>query len=200
MKGRLFIVSGPSGSGKDTVLKRLLAVNRDIFFSISTVTRQMRTPEETDKYNFTTVEQFKNMILNNELLEYNEYCGNFYGTPIAPVKTAIENGKNVIVEVDVNGKKNICKKCPEAVTVFIMPPSVAILKERLSGRGTEKTEIIEKRMAEAMREIKDACNYDYVIINDKLEDAVNNMQTIIDADKLKTERNIEFLEEVYKLC
>ncbi len=189
MKGRLFIVSGPSGSGKDTVLKRLLAVNRDIFFSISTVTRQMRTPEETDKYNFTTVEQFKNMILNNELLEYNEYCGNFYGTPIAPVKTAIENGK-----------KNICKKCPEAVTVFIMPPSVAILKERLSGRGTEKTEIIEKRMTEAMREIKDACNYDYVIINDKLEDAVNNMQTIIDADKLKTERNIEFLEEVYKLC
>lgn len=200
MKGRLFIVSGPSGSGKDTVLKRFLADNTDIFFSISSVTRQMRSPEETDKYNFTTVEQFKNMILNNELLEYNEYCGNFYGTPTAPVKKAIENGKNVIVEVDVNGKKNICKKCPEAVTVFIMPPSVAVLKERLSGRGTEKAEIIEKRMTEAMREMKDACNYDYVIINDKLEDAVNNMQTIIDADKLKTERNIEFLEEVYKLC
>ncbi len=200
MKGRLFIVSGPSGSGKDTVLKRLLSVNPDIFFSISTVTRQMRSPEETDKYNFTTVERFKKMILNNELLEYNEYCGNFYGTPAAPVNSAIEDGRNVIVEVDVNGKNNICKKYKGAVTVFIMPPSVSVLKERLSGRGTEKAEVIEKRMTEAIREIKDACNYDYVIINDRLEDAVNNMQTIIDADKLKTERNIEFLEEVYKLC
>ncbi len=198
MIGRLFIVSGPSGSGKDTILKILLKNNPDIFFSISSITREMRNPDEKEKYNFISREEFVSMIESDSLLEYNEYCGNYYGTPKAPIADAINNGTDVIVEVDVNGKNNICKKADNAVTVFIMPPSIEVLKNRLSGRGTESAEVVEKRMAEAIREIKQAHNYDYVVVNDKLEEAVADLQHIIDADKLKTERNINFLEEVLK--
>ncbi len=198
MLGRLFIVSGPSGSGKDTILKILLKNNPDIFFSISSITREMRSIDEKEKYNFISRDEFVSMIESDSLLEYNEYCGNYYGTPKAPIEKAIENGTDVIVEVDVNGKNNICKRAQNAVTVFIMPPSIEVLKNRLSGRGTESAEVVEKRMAEAIREIKEARNYDYVVVNDILEEAVADLQHIIDADKLKTERNINFLEEVLK--
>ncbi len=197
-KGSLFVISGPSGSGKDTILKRLFERKPEIKFSISTVTRPMRSANETEKYNFTSREKFERMIENDLLLEYNQYCGNYYGTPKAPVIEAVDKGETVIIEVDVNGKNNICKKIRDAVTVFIMPPSIEVLKKRLVGRGTENSEVVEKRMKEALNEISKACEYDYIVINDDLEKATANLACIIDADRLKTERNKQFLEEVLK--
>lgn len=197
-KGSLFVISGPSGSGKDTILKLLFEKKPEIKFSISTVTRPMRSPSETEKYNFTTRDEFEKMIENDLLLEYNQYCGNYYGTPKAPVLKAIDDGETVFIEVDVNGKNNICKKIHDAVTVFIMPPSVEVLKKRLVGRGTEDSEVVEKRMREALNEISKACDYDYIVINDDLEKATADLACIIDADKLKTKRNKQFLEEVLK--
>ncbi len=197
-KGSLFVISGPSGSGKDTILKRLFERKPEIKFSISTVTRPMRSANETEKYNFTSREKFERMIENDLLLEYNQYCGNYYGTPKAPVIEAVDKGETVIIEVDVNGKNNICKKIRDAVTVFIMPPSIEVLKKRLVGRGTENSEVVEKRMKEALNEISKAREYDYIVINDDLEKATANLACIIDADRLKTERNKQFLEEVLK--
>ena len=197
-KGSLFVISGPSGSGKDTILKRLFERKPEIKFSISTITRPMRSENETEKYNFTSREEFEKMIENDLLLEYNQYCGNYYGTPKAPVIEAIDRGETVFIEVDVNGKNNICKKIRDAVTVFIMPPSVEVLKKRLVGRGTENSEVVEKRMKEALNEISKACEYDYIVINDDLEKATADLACIIDADRLKTERNKQFLEEVLK--
>ena len=132
-KGRLIIVSGPSGSGKDTILQKVFERLPEIKFSISTITRDMRPGEvEGEKYNFVSREYFENMIKNDLLLEYNNYVGNYYGTPKAPVDKAIAEGKEIVVEVDVNGARNIKKRCEDAISIFIMPPSFEELHRRLS--------------------------------------------------------------------
>ena len=198
-KGRLFIISGPSGSGKDTVLNEVFKARCDIAFSISSITREMRKGETAgEKYNFISRDKFERMIKDDELLEYNVYLENYYGTPKAPVLECIENGKDMFVEVDVNGAEKIRKKIPQAVSIFIMPPSLKILEHRLSKRGTETQEIVNKRISEALSEIKRAVEYDYIVINDALEDAVEDVLKIIDADRLKTDRNIEFISNVVK--
>jgi len=200
-KGRLIIVSGPSGSGKDTILQKVFERLPEIKFSISTITRAMRPGEvEGEKYNFVSREYFEDMIKNDLLLEYNNYVGNYYGTPKAPVDKAIAEGKEIIVEVDVNGARNI-KKCREdAISVFILPPSYEELNRRLSARGTDAPEVIEKRMKAALDEIAEAVNYDYIVVNDDLNEAVEDFITIIRSDRLSIKRQNYLIDEVLKKC
>lgn len=196
-RGRLFIVSGPSGSGKDTVLKEIFKCCPEIEFSISSITRPMREGEvEGEKYNFISRERFEEMLENDELLEHNVFVGNYYGTPKAPVQKAIDEGRDMIIEVDVNGAFQIKEKLPDSVSIFIMPPSLEVLRERLSGRGTEKAEIIEKRMAEALWEIARAVEYDYIVVNDALEDAVRDAVLVIKTDRMRSDRNLHLINKV----
>ena len=200
-KGGVFVVSGPSGSGKDTVLKGLFAENPDILFSISSITRAMRPGErEGEKYNFISREHFEEMIKNDLLLEHNVFVGNYYGTPRIPVEKAVSEGRDIIIEVDVNGAAQIRKKLPEAVTVFIMPPSFEELKRRLVGRGTEAEELIEKRLRSALDEIRRAEEYDYIIVNDDAAAASQSLMSVIKACRLKTERQKNIINEVLEKC
>ncbi|MBQ8267825.1 MAG: guanylate kinase [Clostridia bacterium] len=196
-KGRVYIISGPSGSGKDSVMKKVFEKQPDIAFSISSITRDMRPGEvEGEKYNFISRERFEQMIKNDELLEHNVFVGNYYGTPKAPVINCIENGKDMLIEVDVNGAVQIREKMPEAVSIFIMPPSLEVLKQRLTGRGTDSAEVIEKRLNEALREIASAKDYDYIVVNDDLETAADDFVKIMSVDKFKTDRNFELINKI----
>jgi guanylate kinase len=198
-KGGVFIISGPSGSGKDALLTQLFKKCPDIKFSISSVTRNMREGEkEGEKYNFISREKFESMIENDELLEYNLYVDNYYGTPRKPVEQAVSENKDIFIEVDVNGAKSIREKLPEAVSIFILPPSFAELKRRLSSRGTETEEIITLRMAAALDEIKRANEYDYIVVNDDLLTAVDDIISIIKGSKFCLKRQKNIIDEVLK--
>ena len=198
-KGGIFIISGPSGSGKDTLLVELFKKRPDIKFSISSITRPMRVGEvEGEKYNFITREKFEEMLKNDMMLEHNVYVGNYYGTPKQPVIDATQNGDDIIIEVDVNGAKQIREKLPEAVSVFIMPPSYEELRRRLSGRGTETEELINKRMESALCEIARATEYDYIVVNDDIPTAVDDIISIISNSRLILKRQKHIIDEVLK--
>lgn len=200
-KGSLFIISGPSGSGKDTVLKEVFKLLPDVAFSVSTITRPMRVGEvEGEKYNFVSKEKFLSMLENDELLEFNEYVGNFYGTPRKPVEQALLNGQDMLLEVDVNGAFKVKEKMKDAVSIFIMPPSFTELKRRLSSRGTDDEAVINKRMLEALREIENAVNYDYIVVNDNILAAAQDVEHIILSSRLKTARKKEIINEVLEKC
>jgi guanylate kinase len=157
----------------------------------------MRVGEvEGEKYNFITREKFEEMLKNDELLEYNVYIGNYYGTPKAPVVAAIEKGEDILIEVDVNGAKSIREKMPEAVSIFIMPPSYKELKRRLSGRGTESEEVIEKRMHESLSEIARATEFDYIVVNDNIDEAVDDIIEIIQSSRLMLKRQKNLIDGV----
>ncbi len=200
-KGVIFIISGPSGSGKDTLMVELFKKCPEIKFSISSITRAMREGEvEGVKYNFISKEQFEQMIKEDKLLEYNSYVGNYYGTPRKPVEDEIEKGNNILIEVDVNGAAQIKEKMPEAVSMFIMPPSFEELERRLSGRGTESEELIRKRMQSSLDEIKRASEYDYIIVNDDIATAVDDIISVMRSCQLRQEKQKHIIEEVLEKC
>lgn len=195
-KGTLFIVSGPSGCGKGTVLAEILKQD-NVYYSVSATTRAPRPGEINGvNYHFLSKDEFEKLIENGGMLEYANYCGNYYGTPKKPVEDMLAEGKNVILEIEVQGALKVMEKCPEAVSVFILPPSLKELRRRLHKRGTETEEIIEKRIGEAAGEIRKAINYDYVMINGELEIAVSDLLSIINSQKLKKENSEYLIDEV----
>ena len=197
VEGQLFIFSGPSGSGKDTLLLEFFKVRPDVKLSISSTTRQMRNGEvQGEKYNFVSREDFENGIKNDEFLEYNEYLWNLYGTPKAPVEECLKNGTDMILEVDVNGAMKVMKLMPEAVSVFIMPPSFEELRRRLSGRGTETDEVLRGRLNEAVREIAQAGEYDYIITTNNVKESVIELDAIIRSEKLRIKNKKYLIDEV----
>ena len=197
--GGVFIISGPSGSGKDALLSKLLKKCPEFEFSISSVTRDMRDGEkEGEKYNFISREAFEKMIAEDKLLEYNLYVDNYYGTPREPVEKAVAENRDIFIEVDVNGAESIRQKLPDAVSIFIMPPSFEELKKRLSARGTESQEIINLRMAAALGEIKRATEYDYIVVNDDLSKAVDDILIIVKGSKFMLKRQKNIINEVLK--
>ncbi|MBP9988466.1 MAG: guanylate kinase [Ruminococcus sp.] len=196
-KGTLVILSGPSGSGKDTVLSELFKECPEICKSISMTTRAIRDGEVDGKdYIFVSKEEFNQAVENNQMLEYAEYGTNLYGTPKAPVDNWLSQGKTVVLKIEVQGAENIRKKYNDAVSIFIIPPSLEILKKRLMGRGSEDEESLNRRLNIAVDEIGRINEYEYVIVNGELSDAVRDIKTIIDAEKLKISRNSKLISEV----
>ena len=182
-KGLLLIFSGPSGVGKGTVREKLMEdKSLNLFYSVSMTTRKMR-PGEVDgrEYYFVSKEDFMKQVENDNLLEWAEYVGNCYGTPRDKVEAMREDGKNVLLEIDVKGAENVFKKVPDVISIFIAPPSVEELRNRLKGRGTESDEVINNRVSAAAKELEYKHLYKYVVINDKLEDAVDEIRQIIKA-------------------
>lgn len=199
-KGNLFVLVGPSGSGKGTVLKEVLNQDDNLFLSISATTRQPREGEVDGKhYFFVEQDEFKGNIEKQLMLEYAEYCGNYYGTPKQAVIQHLDKGEDVILEIEMQGAKQIKQLMPMAKLVFIVPPSVEVLKSRLTGRNTETQEVIEKRMKTALDEIDFAKDCDYLIINDKLQDAISDLQSLIKACGLSAENQMGFISELRKV-
>ena len=203
---KLFVISAPSGCGKGTILKEVFK-DISVFYSISCTTRGPREGEVNGKdYHFITDEKFKDMIANNEFLEYAEFVDKSYGTPAAPVLDSLAQGRDVILEIETKGAFQIKEKIPEAVMIFILAPSIKEIRRRLFKRATESSEVIENRVSQAASEIAKSVNYDYVIMNDALEDAVRDFETVYlsakngdhKADKFKAENEetINMINEV----
>lgn len=190
-KGIMLVVSGPAGSGKGTVNAMLLA-REDFAFSVSATTRAPR-PGEIDgvNYHYITREEFLARINSGDMLEHTEYCGNFYGTPRKEAEEVLESGKNLILEIEVEGAQNVKRKYPDAVLVLLLPPSYSVQEERLRGRGTETEEKILERLARAKEEISLADQYDYVVYNydGKAADAAEQILAIVTAEKSSIKRN-----------
>lgn len=196
-KGLLVVLSGPSGSGKDTILERLLAIDKNIVKSVSATTRPSRIGEINGKdYFFISEQDFCNAISDEKLLEYTNYCGNYYGTLKNLVEDLQNNQKDVILKIEVDGAKQIKEKCPDSLRIFILPPSMETLKDRLSNRGTETAESLEKRLNRARDEIKFSSEYDYIVVNDDVDKCAQNIYSIINAEKFKLHRMKNIINEV----
>ena len=186
-KGLLIVYSGPSGVGKSTILAKVLKEESlNLAFSVSMTTRKPRGQEKDGvDYFFVDKETFEEAIKNDEFLEYACYVDNYYGTPKAYVEKQRNMGKNVILEIDVQGGLQVIDKCEDAISIFIEPPSLAILKERLIGRATDKIEVIEKRLKQVEREINSSATYKYHVINDDLDESVNEVIEIIKKETIQ---------------
>ncbi|QDW74297.1 guanylate kinase [Lachnospiraceae bacterium KGMB03038] len=198
-KGILTVVSGFSGAGKGTIMKELIKQYDNYALSISATTRAPRPGEEEGReYFFRTVEEFEKMIAKEELIEYAKYVDNYYGTPRAYVEEQLQAGKDVILEIEIQGALKVKKKFPETLLLFVTPPSAEELKNRLVKRGTETMDVIESRMRRAREEAEGMDQYDYLVVNDVLEDCVEEVHQIIQGEHRKSFRNIDFIEKMRK--
>jgi guanylate kinase len=196
-KGFLLIVSGPAGTGKGTVCKELLERNKDIVYSISATTRKPRVGEmDGVNYFFIDDEEFKNKINNNEFLEHAYVHTNYYGTPKEFVMDQVDKGEIVLLEIDVQGALQIKKNYPEAVFVFLLPPTMEELKNRIVKRGTETPEDINRRFENAFKELDFVGEYDYFVVNEKIEDAISDIESIIRAESVRVKRHSDIKEKI----
>lgn len=193
--GQIIVISAPSGAGKGTIIQELLKRdNKTRWLSVSATSRDPRPGEkEGVTYYYLTREEFEKRIKEDYFLEYTNYAGNYYGTPKEFIKEKIEQGIDVILEIEIEGATNIKKLIPEALFIFIMPPSLKELVKRLKGRGTETNEKILKRFHEAYKEVNEVTKYNYVVVNDEVENAVEKIEAIIKAEKCRVDR----IEEVF---
>ena len=199
-KGLLLVLSGPSGVGKGTVKSAI--VKNKVFpfeYSVSMTTRKPRPGEINGKdYYFVTQERFKQAIKQNELLEYNQYVNNFYGTPMTPVEKMLDAGKDVLLEIDVNGAKKVRKQMPDGVFIFLTPPDLHTLHTRLENRGTESEDVIMGRIKQARQEILVMQDYDYAVVNDTVANAVDHIKAIVEAEHVSVKRVIDTYRKMVK--
>lgn len=196
-KGILVVVSGFSGAGKGTLMKRLLEKYDNYALSISATTRAPRPGEEHGReYFFHTKQEFEELILQDALIEYAQYVENYYGTPKAYVEKQLNAGKDVILEIEIQGALKVKEKLPETLLLFVTPPSAEELKHRLVNRGTESMDVIESRLSRASEEAEGMLEYDYILINDVIEDCVDNMHNIIQSQHDAVKNRQEFIKEI----
>lgn len=196
-KGQLIVLSGPSGVGKSTVISELLSERPGIHFSVSYTTRAPRVGEADGvNYNFVTREQFECMIERNELLEYAQYVGNYYGTSLKVIQDHLEAGTDVLLDIEVQGAAKVRGKCPDAVFIFIIPPSFEELSRRLHGRNTDGEDVISGRLQKAREEYNEIPNYDYLVVNDKVSSAAAEIIAILTATDCKTKNRIGLVDGV----
>lgn len=200
-RGLLIVLSGPSGAGKGTILKDLMQKSENVVLSVSATTRKPREGEvDGVHYHFISKGQFVQMLSKDGMLEHAEYCEHYYGTPRDNVECFLERGKDVILEIEVQGGRQVMKKCPDAVGIFIMPPSLEVLERRLRCRNTETEETILKRLNIAKQELKESVHYHYVVFNGQLGDAVDELDAILTAEKLRVPRMRKYMDEVLIQC
>ncbi|MCI8606412.1 MAG: guanylate kinase [Hungatella sp.] len=196
-QGILAVVSGFSGAGKGTLMKALLEKHHNYALSISATTREPREGERDGReYFFVTREKFEEMIREGELIEHAQYVNNYYGTPRQYVFQQMADGRDVILEIEIQGALKIKERFPEALLIFVMPPSADELKRRLVGRGTESMEVIDRRMRRAAEEAAGITSYDYILINDTLDACVEEMHQLIQTQHKKVSQNLDFIEQM----
>ena len=196
-KGQLIVLSGPSGVGKSTVISELLSERGDIYFSVSFTTRAPRVGEADGvNYNFVTREQFEAMIARDELLEYAEYVNNYYGTSLKVIQDKLDAGIDVLLDIEVQGAAKVRAKCPEAVLIFIIPPSFEELSRRLHGRNTDGEEVIAGRLKKAREEYQEIPKYDYLVVNDKVSAAAAEIIAVLTAESCRTRNRLHLVEGI----
>lgn len=196
-RGQLIVLSGPSGVGKSTVISELLSIRKDIHFSVSFTTRAPRAGDEQGvSYNFVERVEFERMIAAGELLEYAEYVGNYYGTSLKIIQEKLEQGIDVLLDIEVQGAAKVREKCPDAVLIFIIPPSFEELSRRLHSRNTDGEDTIAFRLRQAREEYKEIKNYDYLVVNDKVPQVAAEIMAILLAEDCRTKNRAHLLEGV----
>lgn len=200
-RGALFVVSGPSGAGKGTVINEYFKKYKDdsVFLSISATTRKPREGEvDGVNYYYKSQAEFEKMILENDFLEWACFCGNYYGTPKSAVEKMLDDGIDVILEIEVQGAMKIKAMMPDGNFIFVLPPSFEELKNRIVGRNTETMDVINERLNTAKKEISQIDNYNYILLNDNVADAVDRLNAIICAERCRKERNTNIIGEMQK--
>ena len=196
-RGQLIVLSGPSGVGKSTVIAELLGERKDIYFSVSFTTRAPRVGEADGvNYHFVTREEFEGMIQREELLEYAEYVNNYYGTSLKVIQDKLDAGIDVLLDIEVQGAAKVRAKCPQAVLIFIVPPSFEELSRRLHGRATDNEDVIAGRLQKAREEYQQIPNYDYLVVNDKVSTAAAEIISILTAEDCRTRNRLSLVEGV----
>ena len=196
-RGELIVLSGPSGVGKSTVISELLSSRRDIYFSVSFTTRQPRVGEENGvNYNFVTREEFERMIAAGELLEYAEYVNNYYGTSLRVIQEKLDQGIDVLLDIEVQGAAKVREKCPEAVLIFIIPPSIEELSRRLRNRNTDSAEVIEQRLQKSRQECQECVKYDYLVVNNNVVAAAQEIEAILEAERCRVHKRVHLAESI----